>query len=283
MSTIIPSMWSAFLKDETPEQMVKTMLAYGYDHTELSNGHSKNLLGRGGAPGRIGADFKAYSEDLGFSIPQAHVLLDCDLGELDPAARKKQADALRKWFELFHALDVKAAVLHPAGLNAPEDYCYGSGPLWETTLESLEQILEWTRGMSFTICLENLPYSYRTCGHLLQLIESFRGNEQLGICLDTGHLALNNGNCADFIHEAGSRLKALHITDCIVCPNGGKHDHYLPAEGSIPWQEVVQALREEHYQGLFNYEVPKELNCPKEILLLKLEYSRKLADALLKA
>ena len=51
-----------------------------------------------------------------------------------------------------------------------------------------------------------------TCDNLLEIIrETDRAN--LGICLDTGHLNLAGGNPAQFVIQAGSLLKALHIVD----------------------------------------------------------------------
>ena len=280
MKTTIPAMWSAFLMEETPEQMVQTMLAYGYNSTELSDEHARQLLERG-TPAQVGGEFRSYMNDLGFSTPQGHLLLDCDPAEADPDRRQAQLETFRRWFELFHALGVRAAVLHPAGLNAPRTDAYRTGAAWERTVETLEVLLELTRDMSFTICLENLPYHYTAYDQLASLIRAVRGGERLGICLDTGHLALNGGDCAAFVHAAGSRLKALHITDCVACTCGGKHDHFFPTAGCIDWAGLVAALRAEEYHGLFNYEVPRERECVKAVRLLKLAYSRKLADTLL--
>ena len=43
----------------------------------------------------------------------------------------------------------------------------------------------------------------------------------------------------------------------------------------------MKALRDVNYQGLFNYEVPRERGVPEEILMVKLDYARQL-DSLLK-
>ena len=43
----------------------------------------------------------------------------------------------------------------------------------------------------------------------------------------------------------------------------------------------MQALRDVNYQGLFNYEVPRERGVPEEILMVKLNYARELAKAMM--
>ena len=76
-----------------------------------------------------------------------------------------------------------------------------------------------------------------------------------GICLDTGHLNLKDKDQRNFILKAGKRLKALHIAD-----NQGETDqHMMPyGRGNIDFDEVIRALREVDYEGLFNLEIPCE-------------------------
>jgi sugar phosphate isomerase/epimerase len=104
--------------------------------------------------------------------------------------------------------------------------------------------------------------------------------EHFGICLDTGHLNL----CPDkdqrnFILKAGNHLKALHIAD-----NQGETDqHMMPfGRGNVDFIEVVRALHEIHYKGLFNLEIPGENHKPDDILGYKLEYICKCYDYLMK-
>ena len=42
--------------------------------------------------------------------------------------------------------------------------------------------------------------------------------------------------------------------------------------GRVNWAEVVQALKEIGYDGLFNYEIPGERNCPLEVRNYKAIY-----------
>jgi sugar phosphate isomerase/epimerase len=90
-------------------------------------------------------------------------------------------------------------------------------------------------------------------------------------------LNLNGGDCAEFVKTAGARLKALHITDSI----GDHDDHILPfGGGNIDWCGAIKALKEIGYPGAFNFEIPRENRCPMNVRLIKLEYAKKLADAM---
>lgn len=277
---ITPSMWSSFLLELTPEEMVETMLRYGYRATELSDEHAKVLLQRGD-PDVQGAGFRRFCNERGFSVPQGHLWLHCDLSVGGPAEKSSLGKTFDQWFRLFSAVGVEQAVLHPASPAWDAAY-FRNREAWENTVENLSMLLELSAGMPFTLCLENLPVSFRNLTELERLISAIPGGSRFGICLDTGHLALNHGDCAAFIRAAGPRLKALHITDCVDCPAGEKHDHLLPTTGNIDWAAVIRALREVHYTGLFNFEVPRERNVTEAIRYLKLEYSRRLAEELLK-
>ena len=85
----------------------------------------------------------------------------------------------------------------------------------------------------------------------------------------------------EFIHKAGHRLRALHIQN-----NGGRlDDHLMPftMRGGIDWKEVMTALRDIGYQGLFNLEIPGESGSavPMQIREAKLGYLRKVCDFML--
>ena len=107
-----------------------------------------------------------------------------------------------------------------------------------------------------------------------QLVEGFEDDE-VGVCLDTGHANMEGVECAGFVRSAGQRLAALHVHDSV-----GEWDHILPyGRGTVDWGAFMKALREVGYEGLFNWEIPGEtIGCPLEVRLLKLEYVRKLGE-----
>ena len=75
-------------------------------------------------------------------------------------------------------------------------------------------------------------------------------------------------------NQASPRLKALHIADNL----GSKDDHILPyGQGTVKWAEIMKALRETGYKGLFNFEVPGENHCPEPVLMAKLDYALQMA------
>ncbi len=262
------SMWSSYLYELSPEEMVQTFLQHGWECTELSTEHGWQLLDRGD-PVRVGEEFRKFAEDQGFTFPQGHFYLKADIAHPDEKERAEIMDDLKRWCKLFAALDIKAGVLHPGGRGLR---AMGVDPerIFECNIEALEKLSGFVKDGPTTICLENGG----SIDRMLRLVSSVSGSE-LGICLDTGHLNMAGGNCADFVRKAGEKLKALHITDSI----GERDDHIFPhGAGTINWVEFMDALREVGYEGIFNFEVPRENRCPVGIWLAKLDYARKLAE-----
>lgn len=70
-------------------------------------------------------------------------------------------------------------------------------------------------------------------------------------CWDTGHAHIRTERQGNDIRKMGDKLLVLHIHD-----NYGTLDnHNPPYFGNIDWQDVMNALRDIHFKGTFNYEV----------------------------
>ena len=265
------SVWSSYFVELSPEDMVKEFLDVGFSATEFSDEHGLMLLNRGNAE-KEGLKLKKYADDLGFSFPQGHLLLRADICSEDAT------DILKPWLDLFLALGIRSGVLHAAGGDdlSPE-------ARFECRVKTLNDLASYVKGNDFTICLENLKGATRpeTAEDLNSLIDAAGGGENLGICLDTGHLHIKRETQqtqANFIRIAGKRLKALHIAD-----NDTTSDmHLIPyGRGTINWPEVMTSLRDVGYNRLFNLEIPGERRCPLPILRAKLQYCRTLCETML--
>jgi sugar phosphate isomerase/epimerase len=266
-----PSIWSSYLIELSPEEMVTQFAAKGWECSELSDEHGAVLLQRGD-PAKVGRALRLFAQEHGFSFPQGHLWLMADIAGPDQPA---VLDQLKRWLDLFLALGIRAGVLHPGGHTLLQQ---GNEPalVHARRVHALQQLADYVRGTPFTICLENVSYAPEV-EDLLALIEAV-GSPHVGICLDTGHLNLASGQQGRFIRRAGPLLQALHIAD-----NEGQTDqHLMPyGRGTVPWDEVVSALKEAGYQGLFNLEIPGENRCPLQVRLAKLDYLRTLTHLML--
>ena len=268
-----PAVWSSYLIDLSPEEMVSVLAGAGWRASELSDEHGAALLARG-RPAAVGREFRRFAEDHGLRFPQGHLWLTADIAAQN---QHEVLDRLKEWLDLFAAVGVGAGVLHPGGEAMRQSGRSGEEVL-QAQVAGLTALTRHVRGGDLVICLENIVSQAPLADDLRTIIDAC-GGEHLGICLDTGHLNLAGGEQGRFVRQAGNLLKALHLAD-----NDGSGDqHLMPfARGTVRWGELMAALRETGYAGLFNFEIPGENRCPLPVRLAKLDYLKAAAEFLLR-
>lgn len=83
-------------------------------------------------------------------------------------------------------------------------------------------------------------YMINTCAECKEFIDAV-GSTHVRIMLDTFHMNIEEDNIAAAIRRAGKDLCHLHL---------GEQNRRVPGKGSLPWQEIGQALRDINYQGV---------------------------------
>ena len=269
-----PAMSTGYLNDQSPEEMTQTFADRQWFHLEMASEHAEVLLERGD-PAAVGRTMRTFAESRGVSFPQGHLWISCHLCAYNGAL---VLDKLRRWLDLFVALGIRAAVLHPGG--GRELAREGASPeaIQSVRSERLAILCDHVRGTDLSICLENMTggVGANIDGLLAIIADVDRPN--LGICLDTGHLNLTGGDQAGFIVAAGSRLRATHIAD-----NAGQSDlHIMPfGLGTVDWGTVMRSLGAIEYKGLLNFEIGRETDhCPLVLRMAKLDYLAKMMDYL---
>lgn len=266
-----PAIWTSYFIDESPQQMVETFGSKKWRTLELSTEHGEALLGQGD-PERTGREFREYAAAHGLTFPQGHLWLTADITASD---QPRVIERLRRWLDLYLAVGVRAAVLHPSRTPIREEKRPRQQML-DLQVTALGELTGHIAGSDAVICLENVS-SAPALSDLTVILDAV-DSPHLGICLDTGHLNMADADQAAFIRGAGSRLKALHIAD-----NEGETDqHLMPhGRGTVEWPVVVDELRRIGYEGAFNLEIPGENRAPREVRLAKLDYLATLLDLML--
>ena len=265
---------SNYLRNSTPFDAVKTFKNFGFNAMELGTKHTAYLLKNGNYQ-----EFKDVISENDFIVPQGHMLTSGDI--CDPEI----IDRAKRTLDMFGEIGVKNAVIHAKGsLDTDEETRF------EKLVCSIKTLSEYLKGTDTVLCLENcMRRLIYNADHLNAIIDAAGGGDNLGICLDTGHLNFSyvvDGDPYDkqsqreFILKAGKRLKALHINN----NDSMDDDHLLPfttIENGVDFKEVMTTLEEVNYKGLFNFEIPGEAIGPMEILLYKLPYIKNVAEYML--
>ena len=151
------------------------------------------------------------------------------------------------------AIGINKFVVHPSG-EPIEDSDRASR--MARAKESLAILAEFAKAHGSVIAVEDLP---RTClgRNSEEMEELLSAHPDLRVCFDTNHL-LTEDDC-DFIRKLGNKIVTTHISDYDFI----NERHWLPGEGKLDWQAVLQAFKDIDYKGVWLYEVG--FRCPKTI------------------
>jgi len=264
MAELKLSMWSSFFIELSPEDVLAELAEAGWRYTELSDEHSRMLLDRG-EPQAVGKAYRGVAADKGVAVDQGHLWLTVDIAPADEAQRRQVADELKRWLDLYLAIGIRSAVLHPGGGQHAEP-----AARLDAQVRTLTELAAHLGGSDLVICLENC-----SSGDALKPILDHTDPAHLGVCLDTGHLNLTDENQAAFVRACGPRLQALHLAE--NDKSGDQHNMPYARGGCVPWGDIATTLSEIGYRGLRNFEVPGENRCPIPVRRLKLAYLKGLA------
>lgn len=264
-----PAITSGYFRELDIYEMPKVFIETGYWQTDFDEDRVELFM----TGAENSKEYRKYIDDLGFSIPQGH-LIYMNAGNITSYDNTYAIDNLKKNLDIFYDLGVKAAVLHYSNFGTDvvpiEEW-------FDVRVDALNQLTEYIKGTDMVLCLENLSRIHDfDAGHLLKMCKSVTNQQNIGICLDTGHLNISHfGNQYDFIKQAGHYLKAMHVHDNRGEQNGLagiKCDwHIMPfCGGNIKWEDVKRGVAETNYQGVFAYEVG--CNAPLEIKKLQARY-----------
>ncbi|MCQ2471100.1 MAG: sugar phosphate isomerase/epimerase [Clostridia bacterium] len=166
--------------------------------------------------------------------------------ELDisaPSLKNDTVSYLKSLIEKASSIGIKRFIIHSSG-----EPVFEREARMEIAKESLKELADFAKTFDAVICVEDLP---RTClgRNSDEILELISAHDSLKVCLDTNHLL--SENLSDFIKKVGDKIITTHISDYDFVDE----KHWLPFEGKINWDEVVSALNEINYDGVWLYEI----------------------------
>ena len=183
-----------------------------------------------------------------------------DPSSLDREIRNYTVSIFTEIIKRWSDIGIDKFIIHPSG--EPIDDSVRAERL-KYSAQSLSLIAETAARRGSVIAVEDLP---RTC--LGRNSEEIRflllANDKLRVCFDTNHLL--SEKIPDFIKSTGNKIITTHISDYDFV----NERHWLPGEGYIDWQELLNALKAVGYKGPWLYELG--LDAPASIKRRTLTY-----------
>jgi sugar phosphate isomerase/epimerase len=113
---------------------------------------------------------------------------------------------------------------------------------WAWVVEGLQAVERETSALGLGLAIEPLnrfeTYLVNRVDQALALADDVGGS--CGVCVDTFHLFLEEGDPLGAVRAAGPRLRDVHVAD---------NNRLAPGMGTIDWPAFVRTLEEVSYQG----------------------------------
>jgi sugar phosphate isomerase/epimerase len=128
---------------------------------------------------------------------------------------------------------------------------------WERLCAEIPPLLRHADERGIRLAFEPEPGMFveRPAGYE-ELVRRLGGpGEQLGLCLDVGHLLVTGDlPVGDVVRRHASRLVHVHLDDIA----GGVHEHRMFGVGDLDLAEALEALIEVDYAGLAAVELSRD-------------------------
>ena len=244
-----------------------------------------------GAPGYIeyADELRKYTEDRGLRYSQSHAPYDFKYGMKMSIETPEYARIVRS-MEFAAHLGAPMIVLHCVRLpgDSMEEH-------FEYNLKYYRSFLPYAEKYGIKIAVENLGgrapgteiYTQLCLGNakmFRSMMEELNSPMYCG-CIDIGHANVTTGDAPGFIRSCKGYVQYLHVHD-----NDGTSDmHRLPAISgaglrgfTVPWDEVLTALKEIGYDGPLDLEIYRFADCFRnEELPLALKLAATVGNAMI--
>lgn len=171
--------------------------------------------------------------DVTFHAPYYHV----DLSSSDPAVREHDLRRVREAIETASSFRARNVTIHVRGNPNMRFWDPENRPALD---QSLRALADTVVKLGMTLCVENSPPPCFTCHErdVVSAIEGFPA-DTVGACIDTGHAHLA-GRAVELAGALASSAFVAHLHDNHAAE---KDQHLIPGGGTIPWAELVAAMR----------------------------------------
>ena len=191
---------------------------------------------------------KKMAESHGINIWSLHLPFAprelIDISAVEKEKRNKTTDYLSELIKMGGSIGADKFVVHPSSEPITESE---RREKLKCAKESLSKLADVAERFNAVICFEDLP---RTClGNCIEEMKFLtEEDERLRICFDTNHITADKPE--NVIRELNDKIVTLHISDFDFIDE----KHWIPGDGEINWSEVVKALEEIEYNGVWMYE-----------------------------
>lgn len=227
-----------WMRAEPIEAAIRRLPALGYKALEIA-----------GEPDRHDTKaVRALLDEVGMTCFGAVSLMTPERSLLarDPARRAKSVRYIKDCVTMVKELggQVMSVVPGSVGQLVPEATPEEE---WAWAVESLQECNDHAQASGVRIGIEPInrfeTFFINRAAQAIALAEAV--GPTCGVCLDSFHMALEEGDMHEAIRAAGDRLVDFHI---------GENNRHAPGLGTLDWEAIVATLRSIGYDGPLSME-----------------------------
>lgn len=187
--------------------------------------------------------------DLGFRVVTMHA--PSSLGDIsipDETERDETVLACQRVLDAAMLMGATIVTFHPSSI---EDEPNQTQDRWYSLVETLRDLSGYAEDRDIKIAIENFPqplFGSDPVELYKRLVELDLPN--VGMCLDIGH-AFVGGFLPSSLSGFGDKIFSVHASD----NRGNVDEHMAPGHGSVPWEDILNGLRQIDFHGPFVVEV----------------------------
>jgi len=170
---------------------------------------------------------------------------DKDMASEDPAIRRCGIEYAKKTLEVIYCLGGKifGGINYSAWPGILNKGISDKRPYLERSINSMKEVIKTAEGYGITYCVEVVnrfeQFLINTAAEGVAYVKEV-GSPNIKLLLDTFHMNIEEDFIGEAIATAGDMLGHLHIGECNRKP---------PGRGHMPWDEIMQAIKNIGYRG----------------------------------
>lgn len=192
--------------------------------------------------------FRVDAERIGITVWSIHLPYgrDWDPSDTDEEARQRTVADVGAMIEMVAPLKPQKLVIHASYEPIADSLREAK---FAAAVKSLNELVPYAKKIGAQLLIEDLP---RTClGNTAEEMHRLLAavDPSVGVCFDTNHLLQETPQ--EFARSMGSSIKSLHVSDYDMVDER----HWLMGKGVIEWEDLIAAIAEGGYDGVFMFEV----------------------------
>lgn len=185
---------------------------------------------------------------------------DINIASLNPSIRKGSIKEIFYSLETANELDIDTVVVHPGSFPFLKfDFL---DKIDEINRNSMLEIAEFASDLGVNTVFENMPNIKGFTYNKLEDLNQFLTDNDIGMCLDTGHANTMNYSPEDMYIPI---VKHIHLNDNF----SQNDDHLALGEGNIDFKSIIQNYESNNYDGIYVIEVNNKESILKSLKYLK--------------